>query len=87
MMDFVFKMLNPKDVLFLFYDELLTEHRGCVKRIAEFMQLSIDRSMILTHRWVHAAEYDSDITPDMDVMLYKRWIDAATSYIYGFYIK
>ena len=50
MMDFVFKMLNPKDVLFLFYDELLTEHRGCVKRIAEFMQLSIDRSMILTHR-------------------------------------
>ena len=27
------------NVLFLFYDELLTEHRRCVARIAEFMEL------------------------------------------------
>ena len=30
---------HDDDVLFLFYDELLTEHRRCVARIAEFMEL------------------------------------------------
>ena len=50
---------HDDDVLFLFYDELLTEHRRCVARIAEFMELepAADDALIdkIVEQTTHAA--------------------------------